>query len=314
MITLAVVLPDATSSGTFAQPNELHLMHQWCTRTCNSFTPRFAGLCREYVPREAFRHGYLLDALLAITTLHIASDVCDENIVLRYISAAFRYQNQSMAGLNRTLGDISPDNVDAVVLSSVFIMICAVLSPLLPATPGDQIESTADAIIPLVHLLKGIGSIINDHREWLVQGPFVYWFRAGALTIREVGIYDPGYGFQLLNESIATNTNTGPLESVLQTAIDHLKQTFSSGGSMLRWLSTVEPEYLEQLRKKRGAALAIFMLWGVLLSQEDDMWWATYSGKRLVENVSARLDACAGEWKQVTHWCREQTGLLSYNT
>ncbi|PSN66736.1 hypothetical protein BS50DRAFT_372584 [Corynespora cassiicola Philippines] len=314
LINPSIAAPNSTSRWASVRLNELYLMHHWCTRTCHSFTSKYEELSREFVPREAFRHGYLMDALLAVTALHIATETADASIATRHVGAALRYQNHSVAELHKTLENISPDNVNAVVLTSIFLMIGSVLSPLLPAASDEaEIKSTADIMIPLVHFTRGIGAIVIKNRHWLLQGPLMDWFRGSEHVIITPNKSFPHLGYQILNRAVSASINESqPTYYLNHKAMERLEDAYHQGKSMLRWLSTSEPEFLQELQRGATVALAIFMFWGVLLDQADDMWWARYAGKRLVEDMATTLDESEERWKSLTHWCRERVGLPAH--
>lgn len=287
-------------------------MHHWCTQTCDSFTAKYRELNREFVPREALRHGYLMDALLAVAALHIATKTSDASIATRHVSAALRYQNHSVAELRKTLEDISPDNVNAVVLTSIFLMIGSVLSPLLPATSDDNdgVKSTGDAMIPLVHFTQGITAIVIKNRQWLLQGPFMEWFRGRDSVLLTPKKSFPHLGYQILTRVVSAEIDSSqPTYHLYHKAMGKLEDAYHQGKSMLRWFSTSEPEFLKELRGGETVALAIFMFWGVLLDQADDIWWARYAGRRLVEEMSTTLDDRGGRWKNLTCWCQDRVRL-----
>jgi hypothetical protein len=71
----------------------------------------------------------------------------------------------------------------------------------------------------------------------------------------------------------------------------------------------VQPEFLAALRDGEAVALAVFMQWGVLLDRVDELWWARFAGKLLVEKIACTLDESGDDWVEVTKWCREQVGL-----
>jgi hypothetical protein len=83
------------------------------------------------------------------------------------LGVALRYHCEALAGLRQVLDDITPSTCVAIFACSVMIVICAIVSPLLPAGPNDEVKSTARSMLPIVDLPKGISSIINISQQWL---------------------------------------------------------------------------------------------------------------------------------------------------
>ncbi|KAF2678368.1 hypothetical protein K458DRAFT_316923 [Lentithecium fluviatile CBS 122367] len=290
-----------SSSSRF---QELELMHYWCTRTSSSFSQENTMVFRDYVVQQALRFGFLMEALLAVTSVHLACEAKDANLAHAHVSAALQYQTKAMAGLRSTLSTLSPLNCDAVFVSSMLVMVCSIVSPLISTARIDSIKSTAEAILTLVDLVKGIRSIHHVGRAWLIEGP-LRWFCGGVFDLPPISFSSPLGVLRDLNSAMSCD----PVQHIFNHAIDELEQAHQSKKSVVPWLLAMKPAFLEELKKDNSVAVAIFMHWGVMLDQLDDMWWAKYAGRRLVEEMSTTLDSRGEEWRQLTAWCRTQVGL-----
>ncbi|PVH91503.1 hypothetical protein DM02DRAFT_620495 [Periconia macrospinosa] len=74
----AYTLP--ASSPSLHEPitiTNVALIHHWCTQTCHSFTRKGSELFRVYVGQKALQHDYLMEAIFAMTLLHMASAMED---------------------------------------------------------------------------------------------------------------------------------------------------------------------------------------------------------------------------------------------
>ena len=151
------------STSSFTKPigiSDVALMHHWCTRTCYSFTSHKAELFRDHAGQEALQHDYIFEALLAITLLHMASEMDDPTgITARpLISAAFQHQDKSVSGFRAALGRIPSSNCDSIFACSVLIMVCSIVSPRLSGGCNNQARYTAGAMLLLANLIKGTSS------------------------------------------------------------------------------------------------------------------------------------------------------------
>jgi hypothetical protein len=98
---------------------------------------------------------------------------------------------------------------------------------------------------------------------------------------------------------------------IFEKAIIVLKGASYKDTAISTWLVDVGPEFLDELRQGHSMALAIYMHWGTLLDQMHGIWWAKFSGKRLVQELSLMLQCKGSEWTYITTWCREQVGLVT---
>ncbi|CAO2648702.1 Nn.00g096510.m01.CDS01 [Neocucurbitaria sp. VM-36] len=245
-----------------------------------------------------------MEAVLALTSLHIASGTEDIRTANRHVSAALHYQHQAVIGLRSTLDTLSPANCDAVFISSMIIMVCTIVSPLLLSKCNQQSPSTAEAMLGLTDFLKGMESILGVSRKWLSEGPISYILVAGV-NITTASLCFPREEMRRLIDE----KSSGQTRLVFEHALDTLEQVARRGRSVVPWIAAVKPEFLEALRDGNDIALAVFMQWGVLLDQFDGMWWAKFSGRRLVDEISATLKSRGDEWMLITEWCRAEVGL-----
>ena len=129
---------------------ELRLMHHWCLYTSQGFSPEVTDVFRNHVTLEAFRYQYLMESIFAICALRIAVEAAEADDVetsRTHIAEALHYQNRCLAGLQDALQNLTQTNCSAVLCSTMAMMICAVVSPLVPAAPNDDCESTVEALL-----------------------------------------------------------------------------------------------------------------------------------------------------------------------
>ncbi|THC94894.1 hypothetical protein EYZ11_005616 [Aspergillus tanneri] len=96
------------------------------------------------VPRMAMSHPYLLDSLLAFSSLHLASIEVDDKC--QWLEVALMYQNRACSTLSQVLADFSLESCGPAFVSSIFIMLCATAYPC--------ISQDSRAFDPLAHVLE----------------------------------------------------------------------------------------------------------------------------------------------------------------
>jgi hypothetical protein len=282
-------------------------MHQWCTRTCYSFSADLADMFRDYVGRIALQHQYLLNAIFGLTSLHMACETGDTAKVRAYVSTALRYQNEAIAGLREALDNLTPSNCDAIFVSTLVMMASAIVSPLISTGPEDEPSSTPEVVLGLVEYLHATRVIAGIGRAWLMETPVSALFSLHKPGRSSGAIWHPAQPLLALNNALVP---LGSVEhSIFEKAVESLQTAFGEEHSLLVWLIRVQPEYMDQVRRDHPVALAIFMNWGVMLHQLGDSWWAKYSGAKLVEDLSTSLSTQSADFSDIVKWCREQVGL-----
>ncbi|KFZ12694.1 hypothetical protein V501_04092 [Pseudogymnoascus sp. VKM F-4519 (FW-2642)] len=308
LMNISLTVMDSTGfSNEYLPPStrlrELELMHHWCTKACHSFTSKHSDLFQGYVVEEAVKHDFLMESILALTCLHIASKQEDRISAANYASEGLRYQNNAVRPFHAALHDVTPSNCHAIFACSVVTMACTIVSPLLPTSNHEKVTSTIESFLPLFDFVKGISSVVNISREWLEAGPLGAMFHRAFEAPEDVATIRPP--FQRLRDLVISNTVTGEISLIvhkiyLQT-IDQLEVAMIKNNTV-PWLGFVGKEFIEGLRMRQPLALIIFMYWGVLLNRMEELWWAKYLGKRLIEELSEDLIRRGKEWEEVTRW------------
>jgi hypothetical protein len=296
--------PLSYTSEASIRIREMSLMYHWARNTRDSFTKQINDSLQDHIIREALRHNYLMEAVLALTSLHIASDAETPTVVDEYVSVAVRYQHQALVGLRSALSSLSPGNCDAIFITSILVMVSTIVSSLLQKEYDQKTTSTAEAMLKLTSFLHGIQSVLNVSREWVSSGPLRCMLNAEA-QLSSASLCLP---LEDLRHANGTQ-NTGETRTVFAHAIDMLEKATKSEKSTIPWIATVQPQFLQVLRDEDDLALVIFMLWGVLLDQMGSMWWAKFSGRRLVDEISCTLNIKCSRWTRITEWSRLQVGL-----
>lgn len=131
------------------------------------------------IPRMATSFPYLLDSILVLTALHLAT-VEPENR-LTWLDAAVRYQSQSCSGMGKILPVITPEHYEPAFLSSIFIMLFATgFSGISRANrPMDPIA----AVLEVRTLITGSAMLFKRFSEVVAQVELQRWF--GMSEIQE---------------------------------------------------------------------------------------------------------------------------------
>lgn len=294
---------------------ELELMHQWCINTCHSFSSDLSDVFGTYVVKQALRHPFLMDSLLALSSLHVANDLASANTddieiptsdrskSEDYIIDALHYQNQATPAFCVALEHISPSNCNALFACSAIMMACAVLSSL-SQSGEDAGMSTLTALLPFI---KGVHVVIDRAREWLASGPFGLIMQCHPdedwllFQLEDVELLPSGIRKLYCLQSHASDVCT--------RAIVMLGKCYVQADAMvLPWLVVVGDEFVGFVQQGRPMALLIYMCWGVLLNRPEGIWWARAFGRKLVVQLISSL-VCVEEWEDIVNWAKEEVGF-----
>ncbi|KAE8324812.1 hypothetical protein BDV39DRAFT_216926 [Aspergillus sergii] len=295
---------------------ELQLMHVWSMKTCHSFSSNLSGVFQSFVVEQAFHHSFLMDSLLALASLHIASGTASSNdnesnnhhgslnlaIVSEYIGDALHYQNSAVPAFSSALENISPSNCDALFACSVIMMACAAVAPFIGRSRGNTRENLSSPF----HFVKGIHSIIDKSRSWLAKGPFRFAIITHSDDDWERSQQDNEVFHRL--RKLCSHPNSA-IRNTINRAITLLGNCFAKDETMaIPWIVVVGEDFVDLVQQEEPMALLLYMYWGVLLSRLKEVWWATLSGRGIVDDLAKEL-AGVNEWAEAIRWATEEVGI-----
>ena len=163
-------------------------------------------LWQSFVPREAMKHDFLLQAVLAFASLHIATlmdhpneaeevsveTIAPEEFSLKtltedpvtsfrgsssfYYHKALEYQTEAFSSFRSVLDHITQENCHAALAFSIIMISMAIAFPRHSATTDiDEIAprpTPMQTIFTIFDFLMGIKSVSAVGQEWLNAGPF----------------------------------------------------------------------------------------------------------------------------------------------
>ncbi|KAL2064172.1 hypothetical protein VTL71DRAFT_4666 [Oculimacula yallundae] len=301
-----------------ARTLELRLLHHFITTAYTTFFPRDANhvhVWTIHVPNMALSTApdqpFLLDSLLAISALHLAHL---ENMTSvtgakkSWLQTALRYQDLTLAGLNKALSSFSPENCEAVAVASIFVLL---LSIAIPGVCGDEEDvGSGEERSPLVDLMglrkliKGMEIVYAQSEVVLTNGVlkdfFLPMFDPHTVAPRAVTAGAEEIAFaegqklcpQILTSlarlrtaiSLRTDT-TSPADlldacTLLTEIISPL--TTLSHGPAINWPYKISASIFTLLEESDPLACLLFLHYGVVLHIFSYWWFTRNAGRRLV--------------------------------
>jgi hypothetical protein len=100
---------------------DLRIMHHYCISTAESFAAEFsqdiASILKVELPRLAYQHEFLMDAILLVAMVHLG---CTEPEILQTLPI-YLYRDQALRTLRQAISNITDSNVAAVRGASVLL-------------------------------------------------------------------------------------------------------------------------------------------------------------------------------------------------
>ncbi|KAJ5679132.1 hypothetical protein N7462_007376 [Penicillium macrosclerotiorum] len=302
-----------TPTTPLGQPtvDELELMHQFSTETYQSLcvSESEKRTWQVLIPRLALKHRFLMNSILALASLHIAT-TREPPDALAYIDAGLEYHSSSLEPFRKLIDSITPDNCDVAFAQAVVITAISLALPQLTAARENAFRMI-DNIIMVFELLQGVKRILTIGRPWIN----LKLFSQGMFWKDGLGDLDTDTDAALnqlviLNEQANINSDLSDFR-INKEVIAHLRHCFKKfscspdPAPVLAWLGAVDKEFIDNLRRREPFSLLILAHWGVLLKELDGQrWWARYSGRVLVSELMEELNSEDLLWETSLRWVK----------
>jgi hypothetical protein len=293
-------------------------MHQFATDTYQSLcvSEDETRTWQVLVPKLALKHRYLMNGILALASLHIATTVEPANALL-YIDTGLEYHSMSLEPFRRAIDNLAPENCDAAFAHSIVTTAITLALPQLTVTRENAARMT-DNMITVFELLQGVKKILTIGQSWInlklfSQGAF--WKDTTATLDADTD--DALNQLATLNEHIRANGDETQFR-INKDVIAHLRHCFtkfsasSDPAPVLAWLAAVDKGFVDSLRRRQPFSLLVLAYWGLLVAElNGQRWWALDSGRALVSEL---LDALSAEdllWESCLAWVQRRIASKS---
>ncbi|KAJ5105301.1 hypothetical protein NUU61_002648 [Penicillium alfredii] len=311
------ISPSTSNSPSSGTVDPLELMHKFSTETYRSLCVSESEIhvWQMIVPRLALDYRYLMNGILALASLHIATTLEAPPKALVYIDTGLRYHNQSFTPFRTAIANIAPQNCDAIFAQSVITIAISIALPQLTATRNTSPKMTEN-IITVFELLQGVKKILSVGQLWInlelfSQGEF--W--KGISTKLDADTETAFNQLTILNDKVVGKVDASQY-CINQEVISHLRHCFMKFGHsadpapVLAWLAAVNKNFVNSLQCRQPFSLLVLMYWGVLLGELDGShWWARNSGRALVSELLDELGTMDPLWEDCQLWVRRKMSL-----
>ncbi|KAJ5082221.1 hypothetical protein N7532_011264 [Penicillium argentinense] len=304
---------------------EMRLMHHYLMSTYHTLAQD--GLSAHHlsmsIPQMATSFPYLLDSLLAMTALHLASLEAENRMT--WLDTAVRYQSQACAGLGKILPEISLQHYEPAFVSSVFIMLFAIGFHATSADngPGDPLSP----VLEVRTLLSGAAMLFNRFNEVGSDGELSGWLCIPETEERLKASKQDGDGVSDDNTEKLLN-----LHKDIMVSIEKLKKTIDSEqrvhqavykttwellnhaiqpwpkigaqGGIIAWPLFITDQLLSLLQEGDWLARILFMHWGVAMRLLYNRWYVRDWGRQLVLATLEPMKEPPPKWIEEVAWIK----------
>ncbi|CAG8971067.1 hypothetical protein HYALB_00009667 [Hymenoscyphus albidus] len=282
---------------------ELKLMHHYTARTAYTFadTDDATLAWQEAVPSIAYNAGYLMDAILAVSALHLRLIEPNDRALVR---ASHSYMAASLAQYSSLLTN-GASQINAEALFSTAALIAFQASALRIYEGMDNHRYT----VPLAwfHSFQGVKTIVLTSWQWLRNSrrifPIINSQPALSLNLKP----DSRSFFAPLLEGMDAQLETLPAHLVELTrgAYEHSVAFLNWGFEnpvrhrILSFPATVSRRFIEMVTDQDPRSLVIVACFFALTKPVDDVWWLQGVAKREVNGIMTILPP---EWRPKMEW------------
>ncbi|KAG4438077.1 hypothetical protein IFR05_006443 [Cadophora sp. M221] len=272
---------------------EFKLLHHYTALTSQTFsdTNEQNRVWQVDIPTIAYDAQYLMDAILAVSALHLRSIHPEDHSLIR---ASHGYMASSIAQYSNLLNQgLSEMNAEALFSTAALIAFQASASRRF----DDDANGTYTLPLAWFHSFQGVKTIVLASWQWLRSSNRVY----PIINSQPALFLDPDperkLFFAPLLEGLEEELSRLPALSQAET-----KQAYVHAVSFLNWshqkplrnrilgfAATVSRRFVDLIGQQDPRALVITACFFALTKVVDDVWWLEGIAKREVEGIFSML-------------------------
>ena len=259
---------------------------------------------RDYIPKQALKHSFLMHGILALSALHLA--YLHRYEATEYLQLCDKHQTVALKKFRTILSsEIDPDVADALfaLASTISVSSMARSCAAAEAMEGPRAVSM-DNVTELFFLIRGVRDVIDVTRDYIARGPMAELFDAHRMPEgTEITLPDEvSAQFSALRQMLVTWGLDPEALAHCQSALTDLDEIYrniiywaSRGhvetGQVFRWKIMVNTGYVRLVQARCQPALIIFAYYAAATTAVRTAWYTQNWGEYAVRGVSFELDA-----------------------
>lgn len=294
-----------------SRATELRLMHHYTTTTSKTLAALHISSSEEAwsmtVPALAFEVPCLLDAVLAVSALHLRALTPQDQSLAR---ASHAYMGSALSKYSSMLREgPNASNAEALFITSCLVAFQASASRLFLEEDADKQDGENGYTLPIpwFHSFQGVKLVVLTTWQWLRNServlPIIKSQPAVALDLKPsrpkfFGPILEGMDEQIegLEEPLKTETRRAYVHSVAYLNWAHEKP---ERGRILGFPATVSRRFVELIEQQDPRTLVIIACFFALTRACDEAWWLRGTAKREVTGIMTFLPR---EWWPKMEW------------
>ena len=282
---------------------ELKLMHHFTARTSQTLseTADQQSAWRMHIPSLAYETDFLMDAILAVSALHLRSQTPNDQAIVR---ASHSYMASALAQYSTLLnGRVSALNAEALFATSALIAFQA------SAGRFFEEDKPGSYTLPLAwfHSFQGVKAVVMASWQWLRTSEKIYPIINGQPALA----LDPDPHRKLFFSTLLDGMDEDLL-SVPESMRAVTKQAYQHSISFLNWshvrpvrarilgfAAAVSRRFVDLIDQCDPRALVIVACFFALTKRVDDVWWLKGVAKREVNGIFSLLPP---DWWPKMEW------------
>ena len=320
-------------------------------RSCSASQAEY-HLMQVTLPRQALQHDFLMNMMLAFAAFDLAMSLGDgsSSESAEYAANGLRYYHLGLQGYNAALGTECEDNSLAMFEFSNIKMMLDFLVPRFQddqtptpspsssytssSTPG-VVSAARRSVLLMFSYVPTVQAVTQACWPWLLNTPVLMHGMMDAnapvdqlsddvkLAVAQLlSVNDRTWLSQQGDIVLDGSADTNPQQDheSYQRAILHLETLFareiegSPPGALISWLTLMDTRFVRNFEAAKPMAELVAMHWAVLVHNLGrHTWWASYTGRELVADLSAHLSgqnvSMLTGWQECISWARRQVGL-----
>lgn len=280
----------------------MELLHHYTASTCLTFSTseQAKEVWQTRVPRLALQADYVLQALLAVSALHLSQ--IRPHARNSYWAMGVQLYHSALSKAQKEMEHVTEENCTEVYVFSTLTCFYSLAQNGELATRSDQGEDVDDDekdLLGWVFLFRGTKALLTLPQQTILHtGVLAPMFQQGsirAIRLRASSTPDIGPILDQLREIVSDASE----HAIYVDAIKRLQKSFHAAygrpsgefetTDIFVWLFDVSDEYMDRLKREEGPALAIFICYSLLVDQLQGLWWAKGWGEWISARIRDRL-------------------------
>lgn len=257
----------------------------------------YAKTITDLVVPPALSHPFLMNELLALSALHLAT--VQPNRKQQLESTAAELQTSALSLFNQTCHQVTPTTCLPMFVFSSLIANHVFYTTF--KSHSENFHLFLEEFVNYMQLHRGVRSVIFDNWDQLRELTSIALDLEDSSSLPTPGESE-GNECDSLRRLLDTADIGQATKETYKQAVDSLQWCFDAQrvrnvvGLAFAWPIRISSEYLDLLKQRRPEALAILAYYAVMLHSHRNVWLVGGAGRYIIESISGYLGTYWENW------------------